>query len=123
MKLFITSQADKQRVCRTIESLTVGNWTVMIEETKRVRSAQQNARYWAILGQIADQMALRMDKGYDTTTWHEWFKAKFLGRDMIEVDGLAHHVARRSSKLKVGEFLDYCTQVEVWAAENGVMIE
>ena len=90
-----------------------------VREYKRERSLEQNARYWAILTDIAEQVKPE-DREFAPETWHEFFKAKFLGKDTMVIDGEPVLVQRTTTKLRVMEFIDYCTQVEAWAIEHGV---
>lgn len=85
----------------------------------RSRSLEQNARYWAILTDIAEQVKPNGQE-YSPETFHEYFKAKFLGKDTLIIDGDPVLVQRTTTKLKVMEFMDYMTQVEAWAVDHGV---
>src|SRR5690606_24825370 len=96
-----------------------GDYLVTIEQNRRTRSLAQNARYWVILTFIASQVKPNGQE-YSPEVWHEYFKAKFLGKDTYLIDGDAILVPRSTTKLKVVEFIDYCTQVEAWAVDHGV---
>lgn len=95
-------------------------WVLTVEEMQSTRSIEQNRRYWAVLTDIADQLPDETGKFYSPETWHEWAKAKFLGKDTIIIDGEPTLVQRTTTKLKVLDFVEYCTQIEVWAIDHGV---
>lgn len=83
------------------------------------RSSPQNRRYWGrgVLAQIAEQAAVN-GKLYPAEVWHEQFKRQFIG--VIELPN-GDVVGKSSTELDKGEFSDFCTQVEAFAAtELGV---
>lgn len=94
-------------------------WEFSLTPHKDTRSHEQNARYWAILTEISEQLTPE-GRAHSPETWHEYFKAKFIGKDVLLVDGEPFLVAKTSTKLKVAEFGDYMTQVEAWGVEHGV---
>ena len=80
------------------------------EHTKK-RSNQQNKLYWAILNELAEASR------YSSEVYHEYMKRKFLGVVEIEVHGEIVQVGRSTAKLSTKEFVDYVTQVQVFANE------
>ena len=86
---------------------------------KATRSSEQNRRYWSLLTEISEQLKPE-GKQYSHETWHEYMKARFIGKDVVIVDGEPFLVAKTSTKLKTAEFGDYMTQVEAWGSEHGV---
>lgn len=98
-------------------------WELICRPYKTTRSLEQNKRYWALMGEVAEQMAAHMDGVYHAPeSWHEIMKKRFLGYDVMEVEGATYEVPKSSRKLKVDEFADFMTQVEAWAIEQGVML-
>lgn len=95
-------------------------WALTVERLDRKRSLQQNARLWAILTHVSDQVADEEGKKYSPETWMSFFKSKFLGKRAISVDGELHLVEKRSSTLKTVEFGEFMTQIEVWSIDHGV---
>lgn len=86
------------------------------------RSNAQNARYWALVSEIADR--LKVDgNSFDATQWHEWFKKRFLGADEFRLpSGETMIVIKSSSDLDEAPFSDYMTKVEAWAMERNVWL-
>lgn len=95
-------------------------WAITVEYLDRKRSIEQNARLWAILTHVSEQIADENGKKYSPETWLSFFKSKILGKDTMVVDGELHLVEKRSSTLKVVEFGNFMTQIEAWAVDHGV---
>lgn len=91
-------------------------YQISVAEMKSKRSPQQNARYWALLNEISRIAPSFMgDEWHSPEVWHEYCKRRFLGVDPGPFGG---GVPRTTTKLKVGEFADYMTQVEAWAVDQ-----
>lgn len=96
-----------------------GGYELVIRELKSKRSQSQNKRYWAILREIA--AGLWMDgRQYSDTVWHEYFARQFIG--CIDLPG-GGQSSISTTTLSIAEFGDYMTQVEQFAAANGVPLE
>jgi len=88
-------------------------------EIKRTnRSIEQNARYWALINLMAEQLVVG-GRRYSQDVLHEHCKRMFLGVTALP-NGLPMAVS--SKGLTVDEFSDYLQAVEVWAVENGVSL-
>lgn len=123
MKTFLLHVPSARKACTAfIESLPPGRWRVDIAEQKRRRSVEQNARHWALLTCISDQFRDEIGRQYSPETWHEYFKAKFLGKDTVIVDGDVLLVPKESKKLNVVEFGDLMARIEVWAHEHDIQL-
>jgi hypothetical protein len=86
------------------------------------RSTQANARYWLLLHQIAENVKPN-GQAFGTEQWHTYFKSRFLGCDEVAMpNGKALQIPRSSADLDTGEFNEYQTQVEAWAAERDVFL-
>ena len=87
------------------------------------RSNSANSRYWALMAEIADKVKVQ-GKLFNRQVWHEYFKEKLLGaNEVILPNGQKRIFSESSAELDTGEFNDYMTKVEVWAAEKGVWLE
>lgn len=117
MKSFITP-AGTRALLEFIESHQDKKLVFEVKEYGRKRSVEQNNRYWAILTDIAEQV--KPDREYSPETWHEYFKAKFIGKDTMIIDGEPVLVQKTTTNLRVLEFGDYMTQVEAWAVDHNV---
>jgi len=111
---------------RALDAYMKANWlgavkrdaplVVTIEDDVRQRSTIQNRRYWALLREISEG-ARPNDKQYGSDTWHEFFKAKYIGTEEIELPD-RRRIERpiSTTALSVSEFAEYMTRVEAYAA-------
>jgi NinB protein len=85
------------------------------------RSSPQNARYWALLHKIAQEVLKGM---FSVESWHHYFKSAFLGCNEIALPNSKLLVIPYSTAgLDIAEFNDYMTKVEAWAAERDVYLD
>jgi len=83
------------------------------------RSLDSNRYYWAVLGDISEQMVV--GKAYEPSIWHEYFKQLFLPDLMQELpDGSLSIVPPSSTKLTQKEFSEYLEKVVKWSLEHDV---
>lgn len=122
MKFRLLSRSDWQRLVNYVKSLPKQRdgagitYVITVEEMKSRRSLEQNARYWALLTAISQQAPAYMGGVWHSPeVWHAYCASRFLG---MESGPWGHGVPKSTSKLKVGEFCDYMTQVEAWAIEQ-----
>ncbi|KKK97618.1 hypothetical protein LCGC14_2650970 [marine sediment metagenome] len=119
MKRFIIKNKAIKRVVmdylQTIDSY-YKPYEVIIRPYRKQRSKDQNARYWGILSQIANET------GHTTSELHEIFKADLLPRKLIAFKGIDREVNTSTVELSTQEFADYCTRVEAFAAEQGIRL-
>ena len=86
------------------------------------RSNPANARYWALLHEIADSVKTA-DGKFGTEVWHGYFKSGFLGCEEVKLPNRkVLQIPRSSAELDNAEFSEYMMQVEVWANEHGVYL-
>ena len=120
MKLILRTPNLRAQAIRAIQAIPLDQvYECDLKPWKKTRSTPANARYWAILTEISDQLTPE-GQHYSPETWHEYMKARFIGKDVVIVDGEPFLVAKTSTKLKTAEFGDYMTQVEAWGVEHGV---
>lgn len=92
------------------------------------RSAQANARYWALLHVIAEKVRptnpeTGLPLKYGAETWHLFFRGSLLGCDDIRIpNGRVVSIPRSTTELDVPAFADYMQQVEAWAAEHNAYL-
>jgi hypothetical protein len=118
MRTFVLlGEEQRERAINALHCLNLAAqppWGVWVAPYEKIRSLEANARYWARLKEISDAT------GHDTEALHIWLKCKFLGRQYIDIGGEVHEAPAASRKLSVKAFNDYMTQVDAWAAENGI---
>lgn len=83
------------------------------------RSNIQNARYWAMLHEIAEQIKPQ-GKAYSSDTWAEYFKQIYLGAEEIRLpNGKLINRSRSTTDLDISEMTDYITKIEAWFVQHG----
>ena len=83
------------------------------------RSIDSNRYYWAVLGDISEQVVL--GKAYEPSIWHEYLRALFLPERMVELpDGSIKMLEPSTSELNQATFSEYTEKVIKWALEHDV---
>lgn len=86
------------------------------------RSTNANARYWALLHEIATHIRPN-GQSYSAEVWHCYFKSRYLGCDDVRLpNGRTLAIPHSSANLDTAEFNEYMTRVEVWASDHGVFL-
>lgn len=86
---------------------------VTVDEYAAKRSSQANARYWALLEDIAEQ-AVVDGKRFPREVWHEWFKDRYAPKQ----EGPTGLMAMSTSQMSKEVFQRYMTQIEVYAVQT-----
>lgn len=95
---------------------------MLIKFQEPTRSLDQNAKLWAILGDVARQ-ATHNGQSYSTDAWKALFMSA-CGHELKMMAGLSGEpvpMGLSSSKLGVAEMGELIEFIQCWAAENGVM--
>jgi len=83
------------------------------------RSLDSNRYYWAVLGDISEQVV--PGKAYEPSIWHEYLRALFLPERMVELpDGSIKMLEPSTSELNQASFSEYVEKVVMWALQNDV---
>jgi hypothetical protein len=83
------------------------------------RSLDSNRYYWAVLGDISEQVV--PGKAYEPSIWHEYLRALFLPERMVELpDGSIKMLEPSTSELNQAKFSEYTEKVVKWALEHDV---
>ena len=89
---------------------------VIVTDSEKHRSSEQNARYWAILSEIAEKAGINGQK-FSREVWHEYYARIYLPLDeVILPDGEIIQRRVSTTSLKVPQFSNYMNQVEAHAA-------
>jgi hypothetical protein len=86
---------------------------VTVTEHKAKRSSEANARYWALLGEIAEQVQVN-GKWFSRDVWHEWAKEQYAPK----VEGPSGLLTVSTTQMNVEQFAQYMTQIESYAAQE-----
>jgi len=91
----------------------------VLEVRPAKRSLDSNRYYWAVLGDISEQMVV--GKAYEPSIWHEYLRALFLPERMIELpDGSIKMLEPSTSELNQSLFSEYLEKVVKWSLEHDV---
>ena len=91
----------------------------IIEVRPPKRSLDSNRYYWAVLGDISEQVV--PGKSYEPSIWHEYLRALFLPERMVELpDGSIKMLEPSTSELNQASFSEYTEKVVKWALEHDV---
>ena len=83
------------------------------------RSLDSNRYYWAVLGDISEQMV--PGRFYEPSVYHEYFRTLFLPERMVELpDGSLKMLEPSTSELNQSSFSEYVEKVVMWALQNDV---
>lgn len=90
-----------------------------IGEYRQKRSNDANARYWALLTEIAEQVVIE-GKRFSKDAWHQWFRDQYAPKE----DSPSGLVAMSTSAMTKPQFQEYMTRIEVHAIQTlGVEFE
>lgn len=91
---------------------------VSITEAKSKRSTSQNARYWALVTEIADQAWID-GKQFSKEAWHELLARQFgVCKEVTLPTGEIVLVRESTGDMDVQTFGAYMTKIEVFAAQE-----
>lgn len=97
------------------------DWEIVFRKVQHKRSVEQNKRYWVILNEIAETSV--RGETYSAETWHRYFKVRFIGMDETKLpNGKVVQEPISTTTLDKGEFGEYMTRIEAWAAQHGILI-
>ena len=83
------------------------------------RSLDSNRYYWAVLGDISEQVV--PGRSYEPSVYHEYFRTLFLPERMVELpDGSIKMLEPSTSELNQATFSEYTEKVVKWALEHDV---
>lgn len=124
--IVLHTAVEVERACMVLRGLSVlakPAWEIAVREHKTKRTLDQNKRYHAVCKEISEQLYAE-GRPYDPDTLKEYFKRLFIGTtEAVLPDGKTVQYGISTTTLSVGEFADYMTQIDAWAAEHGVIFE
>ena len=91
---------------------------VSITEAKSKRSTSQNARYWALVTEIAEQ-AWVDGKQFGKDAWHEHLARRFgVCREITLPDGTNIMVRKSTADMDMQTFAAYLAKIEAYAVRE-----
>ena len=117
MIIALTNENARQKALEAVRGAKPG-WVVSV--SKPNRSNAQNALYWAVLGEISEQ--IRPNAAYSPEIWHAYFKTLFLPGRMLELPGgKVVEQEPTTTGLTVAQFSEYVEKVISWSTEKGLV--
>ena len=117
MLIPLTNENARKRALEAVRDAKPG-WVVSIHKPNR--SNAQNALYWAVLQEIAEQ--IKPSGSFNAETWHCYFKTLFLPGRIIELPGgKVMEQEPTTTGLTVAQFSEYVEKVIAWSAEKGLV--
>lgn len=109
-----------ETVWPSIKSLLMDGKKLICEVRTETRSAQQNARLWAMLTAVSQQKEWYGQR-LSPEDWKHLFTAALQKtRAVPGIDGGVVFLGQSTSKMTKAEMTELQTMIEVFAAENGI---
>jgi hypothetical protein len=87
---------------------------IWIGPYKRIRTLEQNALYWKLVGRISAAT------GHDRETLHVFFKRQAFGVRLEQIGPHVVEVTPSSTRASRGDFSELIEHVQAFIAENGI---
>lgn len=92
---------------------------VIITSEEKKRNSEQNRFLWGCVYRDISEQAWVNGKQFDKDTWHEFMARKFgVCEDVTLPDGEVVVRRKSTTQMSVGEFSEYITQVQAYAARE-----
>jgi hypothetical protein len=118
---YILRNADvRERAIERIRMLNLKTeepWAIYVAPYKRIRSLEQNAAYWRVVGKIVDAT------GHSKNVVHTLLKKEALGVELAEVGGKVVEAVASSAKVDRGDFSELIEHAYALAAQLGVPVD
>ena len=112
----ILSPHNRNLAREMVDNAPDGN---ILEVRPPKRSLDSNRYYWAVLGDISEQVV--PGRSYEPSVYHEYFRTLFLPERMVELpDGSLKMLEPSTSELNQSSFSEYVEKVVMWALQNDV---
>ena len=123
-RFFIRSADIKRNAARFVLDLPVDSDKPLVVDIKPMtRSVEQNAKLWATLAEVAEQVEWYGRK-LEAESWKHIFSAALKKQDVVpNLDGTGFVVLGQStSKMSVAEMRDMLELINAFCAERGVKL-
>lgn len=116
--LSVTNDHQRQLAIGVLQCLSLDGkeWQVTIERKKKRRTLSQNALMWKWLNEVAQQ--IQKETGQDADDVHEFFKARFLPKRIVEIGDETETLIGSTKKLTTAEMSEYMNRIHAWAASE-----
>lgn len=115
---FILRDSDRREHAitriRMLNLNTPEPWAVWLAPYKQIRTLEQNAAYFRVVGKI------RAATGHSKNVIHMYLKEMVLGKEVAEINGKTVEAVRSSAKTERGDFSELIEAAYEMAATLGV---
>ena len=119
-RVFVLSAASiRDRAMAAVGELPIGNppLAVTVSAHKAKRTQSQNARYWAMLGVMAEHT------GHEAEEIHDLMRAKFLEHREVTIGGQQYTILQSTTRLSTAAMAAYIERIEAWAYHEQIPVE
>lgn len=116
-RIVLRDEALRERAIDAVRELTLGKGPLMevcIKTYTRPRTGDQNALYWASIGEMASRF------NSDGSELHEALKERYCPPKPVDLPDGTQVWVRSTRLLSTQEMSDYFDRVSAWAANLGV---
>ena len=98
---------------------------IIVTQDEKKRNAEQNKRYWGFVLKAITEQAWIEGRQFDKDVWHEYLARRFgVCDELVMPDGEIVTHRKSTTQMTVGEFAQYMTEIEAYAAtELGVQFD
>lgn len=109
---------EKQMLLSKVRDLR-GRWRIAFTQHRPRRTDRQNRMYWPCVVQPFADFLRSQGESYTDDDAHEFMKAKFLMRDVIDprTGEIVGQIPQSTTKLNTEEFYDYVEKCVAWLAD------
>lgn len=112
--------ATVERVNRWLKAMLIAGHKMSLEARKATRSTQQNARMWAMLNEISQQVQWHGQK-LTAEDWKDMATAALKRQRVVPgIDGGFVVLGQRTSKMTKAEMSDLLELIQAFGAQHGV---
>lgn len=115
--IIFRTEDTKQRAIQRIQAIKPDQekpLALWIGPYRKIRSLEQNALYWSLIGRICDAT------GHSKDTLHHYFKRQAFGVRVEQVGQDMVEVVVSSARVSKGDFSELIEHVHQFIAEHGI---
>jgi hypothetical protein len=115
--IIFRTEGTKERAIQRIKAIKPDQekpLAIWIGPYKKIRSLEQNAAYWRLIGIVQDAT------GHDKDSLHQFFKRRAFGVGVTQIGGEVFECVPSSAKATKGDFSELIEHVQAFIAEHGI---
>jgi hypothetical protein len=115
--IIFRDEGTKERAIQRIKAIKPDQekpLAIWIGPYKKIRTLEQNALYWRLIGRISDAT------GHDRDVLHIFFKRRAFGAQVEQVGPEMVEVIKSSAKASRGDFSELIEHVQAFIEEYGI---